>query len=912
MSDFQKKPAANNDVDAILAEIREKRKAKQERQHTQEDRYIAPGTEELTPSVQDVIAREKAKKREEAQKAQAPQRPYISSYEEEQKEQVSTAYKSAPPVTEETDKTYKEEKPARKAEKKRTSVFDEEEVDDAYANDPLYQAMALLDKKDKPNSQVVDDEPEQMTDEAEYIEQGPEEPVMEQTPQPNTVQEADKPFEDVFAEIRKNRVSSAEGNEQRITDEPTVRLDTVADADKDTTEIPAPEKPVTEEIPFNLSGADEGTFTDTSELKVDPLKAQETSRIMNLNAKIDDDFRNFFSETVAVTSPAMEESGRKIGKKKIEQEEEWQPGTYEPAFEEDDVTEYESYNETEAVQEELSNLMSSLKVRTMVTGLISILLFYLGVAGAFHLPLPAAVSAATSPFYYMLLHTVLLLVAMLVSVSTVLGGLGGFFKSATADSLTAFSALGALVQAVFLLISGNDLTSGVVLFAPVAAIALFFNAYGKSMMASTIMENFEEVSQPVEKNVAYRLNNEELTYRFAKGLGESEPVFMVSRQAGFAKNFLKHSFSERSCDQSTKIMAIIVALAAVVSGGITLYISKDASTAVSSFAGIAVLGGSFSATLISAVPTKLMQQTAHKIGAVILGWDAVQEMKNVNVVTVQDKDLFPEGTVILHGIKTFEKERIDLAILYAASVLIEGSPTLRGIFLNVIENKTNILYPVENLQYENGCGFTAWIENNRVIIGNRDMMRKHNIEIPSLDYENKFTRGGERQPIYLSVLGKLFGMFVVSYHPDEAVADTLYDLERSGIAVAVRGRDFCLNSHLVSEVYEIPESYIKVLSATDQELLTSYTEYQDEADGAMLHLDSFSSFIGGLRAALAGHAMEKMATRLQWVATIITVIVGLFISITSGLPRLSVSVVTLYLAVWAIIAAVIPAVLKKY
>ncbi len=911
MSDFQKKPSANNDVDAILAEVREKRKAKQASQQIKQEAYTAPAAEEedTTYSVQDVFAREKAKQRAEQQQQEQP-RPYVSSYEEEEKEEYAL-YENEPIIKETPAQTYEEEKPAKRAEKKRASVFDEEEVDDAYANDPLYQAMAMLGKT-KQNQEDFD-APSQTAEEIDKMEEAQkEEPPIKQEVQKETAQEADRPFEDVFAEIRKNRVSSADGNEQRIADEPTVRLDVVADAEKDTAEIPPPEKPVTEEIPFNLSGADGGTFTDTSELKVDPLKAQETSRIMNLNAKIDDDFRNFFSETVAITSPGMEEGGKKIGKKKTEPEEEWQPGTYEPVFEEDDVTEYEAYSETEAVQEELTNLTSSLKVRTMVTGVISILLFYLGVASTFRLPLPSAIAISTSPFYYMLLHAVLLLIAMLVSLSTVLGGLGGFFKTPTADSLTAFSALGAFIQVVFLLVSGNDLTSGVVLFAPVATIALFFNAYGKSMMAKTIVDNFEEVSQPVEKNVAYCLPNQELTFRLAKGLGETDPVLLTSRPAGFAKNFLKHSFSERNCDKSAKVMAILVAVAALVSGGITFYLSKDASTAVSSFAAIAVLGGSFSATLMSALPTKLMQQTAHKIGAVIPGWGAVQELKNVNVVTVQDKDLFPEGTVILHGIKTFEKERIDLAILYAASVLIEGSPTLRGIFLNVIENKTNILYPVENLQYETGCGFTAWIENNRVIIGNRDMMRKHNIEIPSLDYENKFTRGGERQPIYLSVLGKLFGMFVVSYHPDEAVADTLYDLERSGIAVAVRGRDFCLNSHLVSEVYEIPESYIKVLSAEDQELMNPYTEYQNEADGAMLHLDSFSSFIGGLRAALAGHAMEKMATMLQWVATIITVIVGLFISITSGLPRLSVSVVTLYLAVWAIISAVIPAVLKKY
>ena len=44
------------------------------------------------------------------------------------------------------------------------------------------------------------------------------------------------------------------------------------------------------------------------------------------------------------------------------------------------------------------------------------------------------------------------------------------------------------------------------------------------------------------------------------------------------------------------------------------------------------------------------------------------------------------GSVQLHGIKTFEKERIDLAILYAASVLESNCETLRDIFMAILQN----------------------------------------------------------------------------------------------------------------------------------------------------------------------------------------------------------------------------------
>lgn len=50
--------------------------------------------------------------------------------------------------------------------------------------------------------------------------------------------------------------------------------------------------------------------------------------------------------------------------------------------------------------------------------------------------------------------------------------------------------------------------------------------------------------------------------------------------------------------------------------------------------------------------------------------------------------------------------------------------------MNIIQGKTNILFPVESLENDPGFGFTAWVKDKRVIIGNRAMMEKQGVEIP--------------------------------------------------------------------------------------------------------------------------------------------------------------------------------------
>ena len=58
--------------------------------------------------------------------------------------------------------------------------------------------------------------------------------------------------------------------------------------------------------------------------------------------------------------------------------------------------------------------------------------------------------------------------------------------------------------------------------------------------------------------------------------------------------------------------------------------------------------------------------------AFLVALQAMEQLGRANMVVVGARDLVPGASVRLHGIKTFEKERIDLAILYAASVLIAG------------------------------------------------------------------------------------------------------------------------------------------------------------------------------------------------------------------------------------------------
>ena len=570
------------------------------------------------------------------------------------------------------------------------------------------------------------------------------------------------------------------------------------------------------------------------------------------------------------------------------------------------LPDYDSPADAPTVQADLKSLRTSLRLRLLVTVIFGVMGLYLSLTASFTgLPTMSILSPTGQPMIYLVANMVLLLGAMVINYNTIAGGLSSLFTSPSPDLLPALATVGALVQCgAFLAAPEKFATSNYTLFAGIAVLCLAGNTLGKGVTARMVAENFEMASAGFDHAAAYQVTSEELVKNVTDGLGEPRPQLVVSRPTALVRGFLRQSFSEHRSDKTAKRLGIASLIVALACAGIAWYFSREIFTAISCFAGALCLCAPLSSTLVGALPAALMQGSAARVGAVVPGPSAVETLKNTNVVLVGARDLFPPSTVRLRGIKTFEKERIDLAILYAASILVEGCDTLRDIFLGVVEGRLDMLYPVENLTTEIGRGFTGWIDNNRVIVGNREMMKRHDVEIPSMDYENRYT-GDDKRPIYLAVAGRLFGMFLVSYGPDEEMADTVEELRRGGISLLVKSSDFNINSELVAECYGIDASYVKVLSDSEAAALAPSLSYLPESDGVMTHIGSFSSFIGGLRAAIAAAGAEHAASVVQAAAVILALLLGLLLSVTTGLGSLSALAVLLYQLAWLILAVAV-------
>ena len=542
------------------------------------------------------------------------------------------------------------------------------------------------------------------------------------------------------------------------------------------------------------------------------------------------------------------------------------------------------------ITEELIDFRQTLSMRMMLGFVCAGILAYLNMAASANWPVPAFIAPAAQPMMFYIACTVIYAIAFVGFLPTVLSGFASVKGAPAPDSLVSLGAVLAMVQLLCLVVfSAKVSADSTTIFGAFICLGLGFNAMGKKIATTTIIKNLTLANAPEGINAGYIINDNDAVKRLARTLDEKLPKILVSRKTGAITNFIQAGFSIHNSDYTARKLAVFSWVVTLVCFVMGLVLSKNFATAVFCAAGGAALQVPLSQTLVNSVPSALMQKSLEKVGALVNGWQGIDQLSKTTHVNFDAKHLFPTGTVILHGIKTFEKERIDLAIIYAASVLIEKCDTMRPVFMEVIEGKTDILYPLDSCEYIEKQGYVSWINNNRVIVGNRTLMEQYDVAMPPLSLEARFTKEG-RKPVYLAVGGKLFGMFVVSYRQDEIVKENLDKLMEKGVSIILSSTDFNIDENLIEEIHGIPSDCVSVLNQKEATLLAQFTDYAPECEACMAHLDSLPSLVAGFCSAESAKSAENICSMIQIASVLIGAVLAVLFTWSQtimSLPLLS-------------------------
>lgn len=490
-----------------------------------------------------------------------------------------------------------------------------------------------------------------------------------------------------------------------------------------------------------------------------------------------------------------------------DEEEDNDPAEEPEVYEEEELEDYGSYEETAAVHNELRYRRRTGWIGVFLTLALEAVLVWMGLVVHFYGAPPM------DPYLHIGVNGVLLLVMLLINHQMVGRGLASLVRlKADSDSAPAVAGLLALAHTLLQFVAPAAVANGSTqLITPVAGLCLLLGALGRQARIARICTNFRFVSYPGEKYAAHRIADRQTAEevgRAAVAIGEPQVAYF--KGTPFLTRFLENSYAEDGGDRTMKLFVPgLLAASAVLAVLFGLVSPQHWWGALTVFCSAVCLSTPAVITAMNFPLFRAARRTTGR-GGMVSGWGAVKEFGHLHALVVDAADLFPSESVLLHGIKTFSGARIDEAILDAAAVSIAAGGPLAAVFRRIIEDKVDILPAVDSLVYEQSMGLTGWVAGRRVLVGNRRLLENHGVDVPSRDYELRYTQNG-RQLVYLSTAGELSAMFVLSYVADEGIAEALHSLEKAGITVLVRTCDPNVTEELICSTLDIDSYYVELL-----------------------------------------------------------------------------------------------------
>ena len=568
--------------------------------------------------------------------------------------------------------------------------------------------------------------------------------------------------------------------------------------------------------------------------------------------------------------------------------------------------EYFGPKEKVHVEEELLKEKSKLTVKTVVLSIICFVMAILaGVAGVEN---GSFEIYGNNEYVYVIVQLLLLLVAMGLNFRSVTNTVKNLKdKVVDMDTVISVSVLAGVIQCVFGLAFTDSVESVACLVAGGALVPMIMKTVGELIRCKNDINNFYIVSD--EEHEIFTVQNipdEDTANEIARGLMLGDPDIKYSASINFPARFVELSRSAEVTAPLFRIAVPVICGIAVLVGIIYSVVSKNVFAGVSALTGIILMGLPVAASLISAVNLSTANKKLNAEGTAINGYSAVEDAVNSNGVMIDACDAFVSGGCNIEGMKLYHKMRIDEAILYTASVVIESGGVLADVFEGVIIGKKELLFPVESLSYEEKLGCSCWIHNHRVLVGNRELLVHHNVEVPDKELEEKYKASG-KNVIYLAIEGKIAAMFIVVYKANEETAKYMRELEKDGLTIFFRTSDANITESFLEQEFGLPSNVVKIINPVAGEMFSKVKNKEtDRADAKIIHDGKVQTMLSALHSAFAISSYVTVSKTVQLVASFIGVAIVALLAFLSGLAQIGVWQIIIYQAVWAAVLSVLP------
>ena len=575
------------------------------------------------------------------------------------------------------------------------------------------------------------------------------------------------------------------------------------------------------------------------------------------------------------------------------------------------VEDYTGEEDEKSILYELNHNIRKLFMRSLLSGIIAVVVVVLTIVTRIF---PSAICSAVpfAPAAYAILLFILMAASLVLNRVAMMSGLSPLVHiKGNSDTAVAVAGAAGMVQIIVSFFCLGDLNGfHVNYYTVIPMLAFFANNVGKLYMVLRVKDNFKFVSSKGQKYASKIYNNESVAMQMMSGTAADRPIIAYQHKTEFPSNFLKISYAPDPSEDLASKLAPITTIASIIIAVMYGVVKLSFADALNAFALITAVSVPVATLLSVNAPVRKLCKTLLSYGSMLSGYPSVKQFCDSTAIMIDANELFPAESISLEGIKTFEDYSIDESLLCGIAILKEAQNPIANAFDSVVAETEETLPEVESVLYEDEIGLVGWIKSERILVGSRTLMEKYSVEVPNMEYEEKYTSQG-RQVTYLSRAGRLVAMFVTRYTPDAQLKAEMQRAETNGISFLIRTTDYNVTNDLVAKLYDLFYRSIKVLPTGLGNVLKEAEDTVEETSRSYLITNGKAA---SLARAVTGCVKIKHNISLSIIIQLIAVIFGLLVASTlslyAGVQVMGSLEVLIYALFWGAAAVFAPAVQK--
>lgn len=506
--------------------------------------------------------------------------------------------------------------------------------------------------------------------------------------------------------------------------------------------------------------------------------------------------------------------------------------------------EYETRADKEQVSDYLKSETKGLFIQTISLGI----LFFITLMWHFLVFVDADIPSILSP-----VNPICYLFLNLLAVG--IGGYFGFEMIATGvrsvlhgkinrESVVFASFLIDIVLNVCLFFSNGyiALDTNIFLLTPLPIGCFFCLSLSEYLTYKSACSDFDCIVTAKKFYCLMNIENKKTSYEFTKGTVDDSPKVGYLKPASFIKDFVKHELTGDVCDKVTVyILPISLGISAVLSVLFFIY-SLDIFLTLTFFTALFCGFICFPICISTSIFKPRLRKKSQKYGVRLFGSEFAFKFGDINAITVPARVLFLKDHISLEGMKAFNKKSIYDSIICTASILDASGSVLNDMFLRIMRENNSYLKKTSDIKYEDNLGLSGIVDGKQIYVGNLEMMKTHNIYIPSDNKTQNFNKPN-CETIYVAISGTLCAAFIFSILPAKKTKQQIDALTDAGVRIIVKSVDPFLTAKSLSRLFLTDENTFKILPQKYHKTFDSQSKLSGCISSPVINNGSFDSFI---------------------------------------------------------------------